>query len=106
MFTRNVTMKLKANCAIEFTRLIENDILPILRKQQGFRDEITFVATERSEAMAISFWETKDNAEAYYRSTGYAEILKTLENVLEGAPTVETFVLAISTFHKHAATTA
>lgn len=105
MFTRTVTMKLKANTAIEFTRLIENDILPILRKQPGFRDEITFVATERSQAQAISFWETKENAEAYYR-TGYAEILQTLENVLDGTPTVETFVLAISTFHQRAAKSA
>jgi heme-degrading monooxygenase HmoA len=102
MYTRNVTMKLKANSAPEFARIIENEILPLLRKQQGFRDEITFVAPERSEAVAISFWETKENAEAYNR-TGYPEILKTLAKVIEGTPKVETFELSISTLHKLAA---
>ena len=99
MFTRNVTLKLKANSAPDFTRLIENEIVPMLRKQNGFRDEITFIAPERSEAVAISFWETKENAEAYNRA-GYPEVLKTLSNVIEGTPRVETFELSNSTFHK------
>jgi len=102
MYTRNVIMKLKANSVPEFNRLIENEILPLLRKQTGFRDEITFVAPERSEVLAISFWETKENAEAYNR-TGYPEILKIVSKVCEGTPKVETFELANSTFHKLAA---
>ena len=102
MFTRNVTMKLKPNTAPEFKGLVENEILPLLRKQQGFRDEFTFVAPERSEVLAISIWETKENAEAYNR-TGYPDVLKTLSKVLEGTPTVETFDVANSTLHKIAA---
>ncbi len=102
MFTRNVTMKLKANTAPEFNRLIENEILPLLRKQPGFRDEITFVAPERLEAVAISFWETKENCENYNR-TGYLELLKIVAKVIEGTPKVETFELSTSTLHKLAA---
>jgi heme-degrading monooxygenase HmoA len=102
MFVRNVTIKLKANTAAEFGRLIENSILPVLRKQPGFRDEISFVAPERSEAIAISFWETKENCENYER-TAYPELLKILDNIVDGAPKVETLVLATSTLHKLAA---
>jgi len=102
MFVRNVIMKLKANTAPEFGRLIENDILPLLRKQPGFRDEITLVAPERSEALAISFWETKENCETYER-TAYPEVLKIIATVVEGTPKVETLVLATSTLHKLAA---
>ena len=102
MYTRKVTIKLKAGSAPEFAGVIENEILPLLRKQPGFRDEITFVAPERSEALAISFWETKENAEAYNR-TGYSEILKTLAKVVEGTPKVETFEVSTSTLHKLAA---
>jgi len=102
MFTRHVTIKLKANSAAEFTRVIENESLPLLRKQKGFRDEITLVAPERSDALAISFWDTKEDAEAYNR-TGYQEVLKTLSKVVEGVPKVETFEVANSTFHKIAA---
>ena len=102
MFTRHVTMKLKANSAAEFNRLIENEVLPLLHKQKGFRDEITFIAPERSEAIGNSFWDTEADAQAY-NSTGYPELLKTLSTVVEGTPTVETFEVSNSTFHKIAA---
>jgi hypothetical protein len=99
MFTRNVMLKLKANSAPELTTLIENEVIPLLRKQPGFCDEITFVAPEGSEALAISFWDTQENAEAYSR-TAYPEVLKTLVKVIEGTPKVETFVVSNSTFDK------
>ena len=102
MFIRNVTIKLKANTAPEFNRIIENEILPLLRKQAGFRDEITFIAPERSEVVAISFWETKENCETYNR-TGYPEVLKIVSKFVEGTPKVETLELLTSTLHKLAA---
>ncbi|MGH9883345.1 MAG: hypothetical protein ACRD6N_18060 [Pyrinomonadaceae bacterium] len=105
MFARHVTMKLNANSVVELPRIIESDVLPLLRKQKGFRDEISFVSPERSLAVAISLWDTKEDAEAYNRA-GYPEVLKTLSKVLEGTPTVETFELATSTVHKVAAKTA
>jgi hypothetical protein len=105
MFARHVSIKLKANSAPEFNRIIESEILPLLRKQKGFRDEITFVAPERSLALAISLWDTKGDAEAYNRA-GYTEVLKGLSKVVEGTPNVETFEVANSTFHKVAAKTA
>ncbi len=105
MFTRHVTLKLKANTASEFTQLNENQIIPMLRKQNGFRDELTLVAPQRSEAIAISLWDTKESAEAYNR-TGYPEVLKIMSNVVDGTPKVETFELSNSTFHKVAAKTA
>jgi hypothetical protein len=37
MYTRHVTIRLKANSAAEFTRVIESEIIPLLRKQKGFR---------------------------------------------------------------------
>jgi hypothetical protein len=95
-------MKLKPNSASELARIADNQIIPILRKQKGFRDETTLIAPERSEAVANSFWDTKEDAEAYNR-TAYPDVLKTLSNVIEGTPTVRTFEFADSTFHKSAA---
>ena len=102
MFTRHVSMKLKSNVTPEFNRVIENEILPLLRKQPGFRDEITFVAPERSEAVAISIWDTKENCENYNRN-GYPEVLKIVSKFVEGTPKVDTFELSNSTLHKLAA---
>ena len=102
MYTRNVSMKLKANSAQEFTRTLENEVIPVLRKQKGFKDEITLVAPERNDALAISFWDKKEDAEAYNHEK-YPEVLKALSKVVEGTPKVESFEVANSTFHQIAA---
>ena len=99
MFGRQVTLKLKDNSVTEFNRIAETEILPILRKQKGFRDETILIAPERSEGIANSFWETKADAEAYDH-TAYAGVLKTLTNVIDGTPTVKTFEFANSTFRQ------
>jgi len=99
MFARNVTLHLKADKANEFTRTLESDVLPMLRKQPGFKDEITFLASDRDEAVAISLWDRKESAEAYSRET-YPAILAKLERVVEGTPQVESYEVANSTFHK------
>jgi hypothetical protein len=99
MFARNVTLQLKTNAAPEFTRKLEHDVLPVLRKQNGFKDEITFVAQNGTEALAISLWEKKENAEAYDRDT-YPAVLTSLQMVVEGTPKVETYEVSNSTFHK------
>jgi hypothetical protein len=65
MYARNVRIKLKPNCAPEFTRILKKEIVPLLRKQEGFQDEMLFVAPKRNEAIAISFWDKQANAEAY-----------------------------------------
>ena len=105
MFTRRVSMQLKPNSIAEFTQTIEKDILPLLRKQKGFQDEITFVVPGGTEAFAISFWDNRENAEAYNRET-YPEVTKILARVVEGTPKVETYEVANSTFHKVAAAVA
>jgi hypothetical protein len=102
MFTRHVIMQLKPNSGPEFTSTVEKTILPMLRQQKGFRDEITFISVDDSEAIANSFWETKEDAEAYDMA-GYPQVLKALSKVVEGTPRVGTAVVSNSTLHKIAA---
>jgi hypothetical protein len=99
MFTRNVTMHLKPKSAEEFARTIENDVLPVLRTQKGFKDELTFIVPDGSEALGISLWDVKADADAYDRGT-YPQVLKALSKVIEGTPQVRTYDVANSTFHK------
>jgi hypothetical protein len=105
MFARRVYMHLKPNSVAEFTQRLEKDVLPLLRKQKGFQDEITFVGQRGTEAFAISLWDKAENAEAYNRGT-YPQVTKILATVVEGAPQVETYDVANSTFHKIAAAVA
>jgi hypothetical protein len=94
-------MRLKANSVPEFTRTFENDVLPVLRKQTGFRDELTFVH-DGIEAVGISLWDQKNQAESYDRDT-YPQILKSLSKVVEGTPKVQTYEVCNSTIHEIAA---
>jgi hypothetical protein len=103
MYARNVSMNLKPNTAREFTQTFEKDILPILRKQNGFKDEITFVGTEGKDVVAISLWDRKENADQYSRDT-YPQVLKGLAKVVEGTPKVHAYEVSNSTWHKIAAT--
>jgi len=105
MFARRIYMHLKPNSVAEFTQRVEKDILPLLRKQKGFQDEITFVGQGGAEVFAISLWDKAENAEAYNRGT-YPEVTKILATVVEGPAQVETFNMVNSTFHKIAAAVA
>jgi len=102
MYARRVSMKLKPNSTVEFTQRLEKEVIPLLRKQSGFQDEITFVAAGGTEAFGVSLWDTQQNADNYNRG-GYAEVTKILAKVVDGTPRVETYEVANSTFHKIAA---
>jgi hypothetical protein len=105
MFARRVYMHLKPNSVAEFTQRLEREVLPLLRKQKGFQDEITFVGHGGKEAFGISLWDKAESAEEYNRGT-YSEVTKILARVVEGPPQVETYEVANSTFHKIAAAVA
>ena len=99
MIARKVSMRLKPNSSAEFTRRFDKEIIPLLRKQKGFQDEITFITSGGHDAFGISLWDRTEDAEAYGRST-YPEVARLLSYVVEGAPQVETFEVVSSTFHK------
>jgi hypothetical protein len=102
MFARTVRMQLKPNSVPEFTQLVEKEVIPLLRRQQGFKDEIAFVPSEGKEAVAISLWERKENADAYHKGA-YPEALKAMAKVIEGTPQVQTAEVSNSTWHRIAA---
>jgi heme-degrading monooxygenase HmoA len=99
MFARHVSFRLKPNSVAEVTQTLEKEVLPLLRKQKGFQDEITLLAPGGREAVGISLWDQKESAEAYERSA-YAEVQKTMGKVIEGTPQVKTYEVSTSTIHK------
>ena len=99
MFARSVSFHLKPGRAAEFTELIDKDVIPVLRKQKGFQDEIAFIAPGGADAVGISVWDQKEDAETYARGT-YPGVIKTLAQVVEGTPQVQTYEVSNSTFHK------
>ena len=98
MYARNVTFRIKSNMQADYTHTVENQILPLLRKQKGFREEITLCNPGSQDAVSISLWDQKNNADDY-NTHAYPEVLKTLGRVIDGTPRVQTFETVVSTFH-------
>ena len=98
MFARNISFQLKSNMLSDYTLTFENEILPLLRKQKGFKEEITLSNPGSQDAIAISLWENKANAEAYNTNT-YPQVLRTMARMIDGTPRVQTFEAVTSTFH-------
>ena len=103
MYARHVSFNLKPIKREELTQMFDKDILPLLQKQNGFTDEITFLSPDGRQVIAISLWESKENADRYSRET-YPQVLKSLAKVVEGTPEVRGYEVVVSTLHKTAGT--
>lgn len=101
MFARIVTITLKPNSAGLFNKAIEEKAVPILRKYKGFVDQITMVSSDKKTGYGISFWDTKEHAEAY-QHTGFAEVMKTLDPVTAAPGQVQLCAVTYSTAHEFA----
>lgn len=95
MFLRNVSFKLKPDTSTEFSKIFEAEILPLLRKQTGFQNEIAYSADNTS-VNAISMWDTKESADTYEKNS-YPQVLKAVEKFIEGAPKVRSGEVLSST---------
>jgi hypothetical protein len=99
MFARKLSIHLKPNTRDEFIKTLERDIVPLLRKQAGFQDEITFAIPGGTDVLAISLWDTRKNAEDYDNGI-YQDVLAMLKSVIEGTPRLGSIEVLSSTFHK------
>jgi quinol monooxygenase YgiN len=106
MFTRVLEITSKPGKSAELTRTIESKVVPFLKTQPGFMDEVTmFSDMNPNLILAISFWKSKDDAERYHQEQ-YQIVTEALSQVLESAPSIHTFFVANSTIHNIAASEA
>ncbi len=100
MIARHIEVNLKPDRYNEFKTLYENEILPIVRRQTGFLDEISLVTeTKMDRHIVITLWKSKMDAENYHKRD-FPKILDMLKPFLAGNPTVEYFTVEHTTFRK------
>ncbi|MGI9189357.1 MAG: antibiotic biosynthesis monooxygenase family protein [Longimicrobiaceae bacterium] len=95
-YARNVHFQIKEGKRDEFAKVFESDVIPMLKQQEGFRDELTLVNSDN--AMGISLWDSRANADSYDK-TAYPKVLNTLNPLLEGTPRVETYQVGATTLN-------
>ncbi len=99
MYARQVSMVARPRSRAELVRRIESDIFPLLRKQEGFLDAMTFLNPSGKDLFAVCLWDSKENADAYSRRV-YPEVYGFLSELIEGTPRVKYYEVANSTIHK------
>lgn len=98
MFVRQVTAHFKPDKFDLFNQRLENDVIPLLKKQSGFRDELTFFDKDNDEAIAMSFWDSKQDADNYQRNI-YPQVLKKMEKAIEGTPEIRLYEVNNATWY-------
>jgi heme-degrading monooxygenase HmoA len=99
MFTRIVYLTLKTNAAPEFAKVLEQEVVPKLREESGFQDELLCISPGGPDVVSISLWDSREDAENYDQST-YPQVLRILERLIEGTPRVESYEVGYSTLHQ------
>ena len=104
MFARNVSVLLKPDTLGDFTQILENEVLPIMREQPGFRDEIVFASVDSrageggTEIVDISLWDSKQDADNFL-ATAYPDVLELVERFFDAAPIMQASTVVNSTCH-------
>ena len=87
-FARNVHFTVRNGKIDEFNRLMNTEILPLVKKEKGFRQDLTLL--NGNIGMSTSVWDDRTCAETYNTKT-YPEVLQKLTPILEGTPRVDTY---------------
>lgn len=92
--TRNVQVQIKEGKGKEFIQTFESQVLPVLRQQTGFQDELALLDNNR--ALLISFWDDRKHAETY-QNTVFPKLVEKLNPMIQAPPKVETYEVATTT---------
>lgn len=98
MYVRLVTSQIKPGLFEDLTQKMQSSVIPLLKKQDGFRDELSFINEDDNESIAISFWDDKKFADQFGINQ-FPEVLNQLKDQLEDTPKVRGFEVANSTWY-------
>ena len=98
MFARNTTYSVNPNMDKEIAVKFEKEVLPLLRKATGFKDQIT-LSRDKNEIIGISLWDKKEQLDAYTKDTD-PQVVKLLQPCFHGTPDVRVYEVSNSTSHK------
>jgi heme-degrading monooxygenase HmoA len=100
MFTRVVEIQTKSGKARDLAATVNEKVLPILKRQPGFVDEVTLVSSNNPDRiLALSFWQSEGDAERYNKEQ-FPTVTQIVNPFIDGQPTVETYNVDTSTVHK------
>ncbi len=99
MFVRILTITVKPGQRYELARVIHDKHLPILQEFAGFRDQLSFLSPDGRQAILMSLWDSRVEAEVYARE-GYPRVLAETEPLIDSTPVLSTYDVLYSTAYQ------
>ena len=65
MYARKVSLCLKSESTSQFLHEVEHEVVPLLRKQKGFLDQLTLFSLTGKIVYVYTFWEDREHADKY-----------------------------------------
>ncbi len=102
MFARKAFFRLKSiGVSSEFKWTFDNEVLPLLCRQQGFIGELMLANPGSLERITTSLWESAEDAAVYDKNV-YPRVLKILSKTIDGIPKMHVFDEVTFTLHNGA----
>jgi hypothetical protein len=80
----------------EFVNYWSREILPTLKKQQGFVDEVLlFGGQDPDLGVGSSFWKSREEAECYHREV-FPKLAGSVQHLMRGAPIARSFNVEVA----------
>lgn len=100
MYTRIVEVNCKPGKARELCQMVQDKVVPIMRKLDGYRDGVLLISQSDSDrVLSISFWNSRQDAERYQREQ-FPKIIDSLRDLCVAEPQTQTYDVALSTSHQ------
>ena len=98
MFARSITMSIKPGRARDLAEVMEIEIIPRRRREEGFQDAIILIAPSGREAIDLSLWSRREDADRQGERAS-ERVRRRLADLLDSAEPARTFQVWNSTFH-------
>jgi quinol monooxygenase YgiN len=95
MYMLRIDGTLKPGKKDEFLKAWSSQVLPLLKQQSGFIDEILLFEHGTNAGAGLSFWKSQKEAERYHREV-FHQASTHVQPFLQGEPTIHSYDVAAS----------
>jgi hypothetical protein len=95
MFARMTVLSFKPESVADAIRLFRTSVIPLARKQKGFRGACFLINRAAGKARAVTFWRSETDALANERALFYQEQLARFLVYFSGDPIREGYEVAV-----------
>ena len=75
----------------EFIRIYADEVLPELRKEEGFESALLMIEEEGRMAVSLTVWRTREDCLRYHSSRSYRQFVSRTQHLLAGSFVVKLF---------------